>query len=432
MPEPPGISVRWRRWDPYEQTDDIHVPYKCNIGYSFRFLQRNDAVWFYGLDYPERDSTGELTHYLCTDNPDPDPFNIVWDKFYFDPFFEVRDSRERHLWGGSGSSGLRVSCYPGLEHQPLYKEFLRFPAREDASDDEFMVSGSFHGYISDYKNFTHAEMHPAELHYMSTSEDYDRFLQDFTHLKDIKLSSNLSDIFVRENVYGNIQGAIGLFGARIERTLEWEGKDSWRANGHFILASVISEMSITVFGDDNPDVTNVEEVNGDMYWGLKNGIKLEPFELFHYEFWYGEPLPDWTPEWDYDFHQVEVIQSQEELEAHGLGQYGPIDFSEKKALYCAFQMDETEFPFLISYGEVQMGSYYNGEEATHMPVVGIAYTEFKKESYLLERCVFRFVILVNKEDAVVSEIHPDQLTGVLQFYTRLSNRIPAGLAVNTP
>ena len=81
---------------------------------------------------------------------------------------------------------------------------------EYAPDTPFYVSGSLQGCISDWKNFRHAEVRPAELRYFSASEDYDLFLRDSYHLMDVKTSTEMADIFVRDNTYSNVHGAIGF------------------------------------------------------------------------------------------------------------------------------------------------------------------------------------------------------------------------------
>lgn len=407
MPDPPGLTISWQRWHGWFPEDTI------NIGYSFRFQHLKDAVWFYGINYPTADSPGEVTQYLCTDNPYVETNNIAEGKTYFDGYFEMVDSREFHLWGKSGSKAFRTTCYPGLSRQPMHRKYLRFPVQEEVSKAPFMVAGSFHGYICDYKNFVHAKMRPAELHYLSASEDYDLFLRDVGHLMDIMTSSNLSDIFVRENVHSNVQGAIGILGAKVEKYLEWEGRDSWTADNYFLLASVAPYVQ-------NP--TPEYAITKDPPYPLNIAV-FKPYELFHYEYWFGTPLPDWAPEWDYGFHHVEEIQSQEELEAHGLGQYGSIDFSKKKALYCAMRLED-EFPFLVSYA---VWPFYPELEGKSVPTIGFCQSGIDS---LDEVGAFRFVILVEKDDNVAHTIHSE--AGVVHFWAGISKDDRKGLAVNTP
>ena len=387
MPETQGVEVTWHSWDLINGDN--------NVGYSFRFLNSPNPVWFYGINYPTMDSPGEQTEYLFTDSEAADPFNED----------EKAGSFEGNLWGDN-SSGFRITSYPNLRNVPPHKRFLRLQASENTMGDPFYVSGSFQGYISDHKNFMHAELHPAELHYFSASEDYDRFIRDSYHLLNLKASSDLADIFIRDNVYSNIHGAIGLFGAKIERVLEWEGKDTWQEGGYFVLPVFLPELSL----DDNDAYNFSQNLNEVLCLG-------RPFELLHYEYYlirddeYPDSLPDWSPEFwpgydpeapkgGYSHFYFDVIQNQEELEASGLGDCGEIDFSKKKVLVCAITFING-IPILIGYGRSNrhVPPYY-WPESTYAPIIlrGGIFSGGPFDSYTVP---FRCALLVDKDDRIV-------------------------------
>ena len=369
MPEPPGVEVGWHSWDP-RSTSESH-----SVGYTFRFTHQKDPVWFCGRNYPTLESPGEATPYLCTDSPVVDPFNKMEDS----PYRE--ESEFNYLWGDSSGSGLRTTRYPDLDGLPKHKRYLRFPVQEEPAGETFQVSGFFRGYISDKRDFVHAKIRPAELHWFSASEDYDRFLQDSYQIIDLKTSTNLADIFVRDNVYSNIHGAIGLFGARVERRLEWEGRDSWYANGYFLLASFATQP--------------LADADGMLSSHFFDTGSILPFELLHYEFCLNEPFPDWAPEWDYGFHPVEVIRDESQLAAHGIVLDRPVDFTNKVVLYCAMPLNNL-FPFVIGYGDDD-ASEFDWNPALHGPLVGLlsCVTEGNDAPFT---SAFRFAILVDKEE----------------------------------
>ena len=163
MPESSGVEVGWHSWDPVEKDN--------NVGYTFRLCNTENPVWFYGINYPTADSSGEQTEYLCTNSEAVDPFNESGD-------FGFGGGKGCHSFWGSESSGLQITSYPALQDALGHKRLLRFPASENLTGEDFYVSGSLRGYISDYKDFLHADVRPAELHYLSVSEDYDRFIKD--------------------------------------------------------------------------------------------------------------------------------------------------------------------------------------------------------------------------------------------------------------
>ena len=390
MPEPPGVEVGWHSWNPawdpvLEQNDNT-------VGYCFQFHDVEDPVWFYGVDYPTLESPGERTQYLCTNSQAVDPFTVTegWG------FKEERNGN--YLWGDKVKSVFRTSTYPILEDAPLHKRYLRFPAVEDAPDTTFFVSGSFQGYISDTRDFLHAELRPAELHWFSASEDYDRFLQDSYHLIDLKNSTDLADIFVRDNVYGNIHGAIGLFGAKIDRMVEWDGRNTWQASGYFLLASFVSNHVEIPYSDT--DDGSGHPIN-------KTVLESRPFDLLHFEYWHlpdEEQVPAWVPERkgpsNVNRFYLKVIENQVQLDSEGLGDCGVVDFTKKKVLVLAIG-DYAIIPVLVGYGlpgNTGLAGIYWPEDQ-YVPVLlfdkRIKYTDFTP---------LRIAIAVDKEDAIASHM----------------------------
>ena len=370
MPGVPGLSVGWHQWDPHIDN---------NIGYSFRLFRLQTPVWFYGINYPTPDSAGEQTPYLCTNSPAVDSFNAkVGSEFR-------EESGDNFLYGDYKTAALRATCYPSLTGLPQYDRCLRCPA-ENYSGGEFFISGAFRSYISDPKDFVHAQIRPAELHYFSASEEYDLFLRQTYKLIGIKSSASLADIFVRENVFSNMNGeAIGLLGAKVERALEWDGRDTWYKSGYFLLARFASKYSWN-YTDTNP------------FYHFQYSSFLD-FKLLHYEYCVGEPLPDWAPEseWDEGIISVEVIRCASELEEKGLGSCGPVDFSNKVVLYCAFKI--WDFPCLIGYGYVSR-SITDPNANGRVPIVGYVVHSYLNET--INAC--RFAILVDDYDSFGSVI----------------------------
>ena len=376
MPGVPGVSVGWHQWDP--NIDN-------NIGYSFRLSRLQNPMWFYGINYPTPDSAGEQTPYLCTNSPAVDSFNVkVGSEFR-------EESGDNFLYGDHRTAALRATCYPSLTGLPQYDRCLRFSA-ENYSGGEFFISGAFRSYISDPKDFVHAQIRPAELHYFSASEEYDLFLRQTYKLIGIKSSASLADIFVRENVFSNMNGeAIGILGAKVERGLEWDGRDTWYKNGYFLLARFAS-----IYHDQYGQFHHNNQFNILQHSGFLD------FKLLHFEYCIGDPggsLPDWAPEWDDGSYSVEVIRSESELEEKGLESCGPVDFSNKVVLYCAFKT--TLFPCLIGYGYVPR-RIIDPNLNERVPIVGfVSYPIVGNKD--INAC--RFAILVDDYDSFGSVIH---------------------------
>ena len=223
MPPAPDMRVRWEG----EWGKDSTNLYKDDYGYVFTVSSLKDPVWFYGVGYPSKESGEEPTALLATDFPGVDPFNET--EMVYVPY------TEQEFWY---SDWLRFSTYPDLNGKPMHKRYLRFPARETLQETDFLVSGSLQSTISDKRDIVRAQKRLARLYYFSASEDYDRFLRESYHLLESKTSDNLTDIFLRTNVFSNIQGAIGLFGAKNELMMEWDGEDFLGRNGSFQLPGI--------------------------------------------------------------------------------------------------------------------------------------------------------------------------------------------------
>ena len=398
MPDAPGINVGWHSWNPSDWSTSTVHDIDNTVGYTFQLNRPHDPVWFYGVNYPAMDSAGEQAEFLSTDSNLVDPFNEDAGWAF------VEEGNGSYLWGSEKSSAFRTTWYPALQDMPRHKRYLRFPVMEYTPDTPFYVSGSFRGYISDYKDFIHADVRPAELHYFSASADYDLFLKDCYHLIDLKNSTDMADIFVRDNVYSNIHGAIGLFGAKIERALEWEGKETWQASGYFMLPRFVS--SYTGFDANG----NFKRFDNTILYG-------KPFELLHFEYLRikrGDPTPDWMPNHNTGYSGVgfhlDIIQDQAQQDAAGLVDLGEIDFSEKKVavLSVAFV---NQVPILINYGypyNRDMSDPWPSEKLCPMILYSDTHTykydpldPSTRDPY--EFTPFRCALLVDKDDIIAND-----------------------------
>lgn len=97
--------------------------------------------------------------------------------------------------------------------------------KEDLSARGFCVSGSFH--------VTHAHFNddPPSIYYdedeflifSSLSPDYSQFLKEVWQLKKVHEGGDLSSIYLRDNIHSNLQGGLGVFGARVADTIRFNG-----------------------------------------------------------------------------------------------------------------------------------------------------------------------------------------------------------------
>lgn len=337
MPEAPAIDVRWEWWRKHLPED---AKYRKNHGYIFSAGTLPVPVWFYGINYPDAGSQGELTERLFTDFPEVDSFNEIPASF----------------WSGDASllwnCWFSTSAYPDLEGAPYHRNYLRFPARE-AERTDFLVSGDFRNYLSDPKDFVRSEKRFSELHYFSASEEYDRYLTDSFLFGQAGSSTDLADIFLRDNIYTNIQGAIGIFGAMVDRSVRWDDDQYW-GEGPFCFAAYEKDARY-------PSPESYIDIP-DLYPGdieALTGQGHRPFSLLLYEVRAGHP-----EEWKYGLKldpnisnimlqpsgtTLYRIDNEDELLDHGMAEYGPVDFSTKTVLAAYNAQQLFGIPFVIDW-----------------------------------------------------------------------------------
>ncbi|MBR3029779.1 MAG: DUF4249 family protein [Bacteroidales bacterium] len=183
-------------------------------GYGYRFT-KPCTTWISveGFDRMEGYSVlyapvGEL----CTDYPYVDDFNLtgkVWERDLNEPMNPfVKLVADRYYLSG----------------YPLHRDFLRIPKAEEQKQSFFRIDGDIKtsvmtgGTGGEYKAYSY-------VYFSALSDDYDSYLRDAYQQYYAEVSEDLSSIYLRENLHGNIHGGIGIFGAastiRFYRMYSW-------------------------------------------------------------------------------------------------------------------------------------------------------------------------------------------------------------------
>ena len=325
MPEAPEIDVRWDWWREHLPED---AKYRNNHGYIFSAGTLHSPVWFYGTNYPDAASDGELTEYLYTDFPDVDGFNE-------DP---------TRKWSGDASMlwncRFSTSSYPDLEGAPYHRNYLRFPAREGERTD-FLVSGEFRNYLADPKDFVRSGKRFSELHWFSASEEYDRYLTDSYLFGQADSSTDLADIFLRDNLYSNIQGAVGMFGAKVERSVRWDDDLYW-GEGPFFFPRIENKVESRE--------TFREALNTNFQYHRPFSLLLYEVKSGHCKEWkFGENWQTHQPSDSVSFSTLYCIEDDDQLREHGMADYGPVDFSSKTVLAIYSECIGYGYPLLVDW-----------------------------------------------------------------------------------
>ena len=188
-------------------------------GSRYKLNRSKYAVWIRALNYNPETGRRETAELLCTDAPDADNFNITGETY--DPPVSDTD-----VWGDKRSAFL----YPNLEDTPLHRKYIRLGKL--SSDENIFsliyLSGTLTGKYYHRENLMstipidRAPMDDEGIVLMAyASDNYDNYLRDAVYMQQLSESSDLSAIYVRDNIFSNIHGGLGIFGAITETVVEW-------------------------------------------------------------------------------------------------------------------------------------------------------------------------------------------------------------------
>ena len=141
-----------------------------------------------------------------------------------------------------------AAAFPGAAGKPLHYRYLRFPGRQSGQDTVF-ITGDFKGphygdawdatlaLAKGWETYVRAKCEVQGLPFKPTmlstglagflrfelvSDSYDRYLKDlllYSLMHDV--STDIVGIYDNTNIYTNIDGGVGVFGAKIEKQYYW-------------------------------------------------------------------------------------------------------------------------------------------------------------------------------------------------------------------
>lgn len=194
--------------------------------FSFGSLPKYTLI--YGMNYNPQTGKHEIADEIFTNLPVVDNFNITSEVYV----------PEIVKW----EEDLYVSCdavkalYADLKGAPKHKQYLLLNKEElsdylfqfvDQEKDkyssysviyDFMVFGSFTGdwywrRSSQQQNFGNPLPTEGYLVFESLSDNYLAYIRDAIHIMQLKESTDMSTIYLRDNLYTNVVGGLGIFAA---------------------------------------------------------------------------------------------------------------------------------------------------------------------------------------------------------------------------
>ena len=216
----PDVNIRAEWYSYFYESASVFEYYSYN--YVVYFLESlPDNTYIAGMNYNAENSKYEVAEQICTDYPYADNFNLTGEVYA--PAIDTV-YRNGHVY--------YESVYPDLLGQSLRRRYVRIPKHSEFKKNWLIVSGDFIGdfyyqvgpdrrsLLDNGKVLTPLEG-MGYVSFMGVSDAYDKYLQDGLYLQQLKESSNMTSIYIRDNIYTNINGGLGIFGAMKEEKMQW-------------------------------------------------------------------------------------------------------------------------------------------------------------------------------------------------------------------
>ena len=184
------------------------------------------SLWVYAMNCNRQTGCRKLADYICYDAlaGSADDFNLT-DVVYapkIDTILYNKFMPENPLPCITGP-------YLKLRGKKMHEKYIRFETNPMA----IIISGCFEGFYP--VEFVSDESHqvlndgvitaPADdqayLVFATVSDDYEKYHFETRRFLEIQNSSQLSDIYLRDNVFTNINGGLGIFVAKAETKVVW-------------------------------------------------------------------------------------------------------------------------------------------------------------------------------------------------------------------
>ena len=241
--------------------------------FSFESLPKYTLI--YGMNYNTKTDRHEIADEIFTNLPVVDNFNITSDVYF----------PEIVKW----EEDLYVSCdavkslYADLKGVPKHKQYLllnkeelsdhlfQFMDQEAYGGYDFMVFGSFTGdwywrHSSMQQDFGKPLPTEGYLMFESLSDNYLACIRDAIHFMQLKESTDMTTIYLRDNIYTNVVGGRGIFAATFKQVQQCANtfrtgilEESFSAYG------IIADEEGYNFSDNEPYEYPLWGADGDIY-----------------------------------------------------------------------------------------------------------------------------------------------------------------------
>lgn len=184
-------------------------------GTFYYLMDAAHPIVIYGMNYNPVTGEYDMIEQLCTDHP-----SVLSGTFTGGQYVPSPKSSEEPE---------KLLC-PILEGAPLHRHYMILPKNADVAEKFFLIAGSLTGdwWITPGKNVADSPQHPnygksgGYLVFTSMSDNYMQYLDEALRYHSMQESSDMTSIYLRNNIYSNITGGIGLFAGMSEKKFGWE------------------------------------------------------------------------------------------------------------------------------------------------------------------------------------------------------------------
>ena len=192
-----------------------------------------DHTYISAMNWNPSTHRHEVVEKICTDYPYVDNFNLIGE--VYSPQIDTV-YRYGHIY--------YESLYPDLIGNSLHRRYLRIPRQSELKKKWLIVSGDMTGdyhfdleytplMLKDNGKVFESDIRKGYVTFMGVSESYDNYLQDALYFQYLQESSDMTSIYIQDNIYTNIHGGLGIFGAMKEEKMQWSNVKSADFSYHY-------------------------------------------------------------------------------------------------------------------------------------------------------------------------------------------------------
>lgn len=218
MPCEPSINHTVMTSSDYIATGFEGLP-DCELGSRYEIKSLPDgAVWIYGIYYNAYTLDYEYAPAIATSLNNADLFNLTG-KTFKNPENEWVDETSDPDY----PKQYRSKYYQYVDGCPLHDKFLRIPPLTENADRTAADPNGYFSVAGFYQVDSVDNVAPfSYVIAVAVSDEYDHYLKDLLMEESRQEQmQGFAGLFYHDNISGNIEGGIGIFGAKTEQELPW-------------------------------------------------------------------------------------------------------------------------------------------------------------------------------------------------------------------